>query len=231
MHPTNQTHMHSFDNSSTSVCSHGTVRSILSTATPFCVFHDDDNNTVVSYKVVHQTIYKNERHNTNQRHSGLHKIPESSNEICYPDNVEDIANRYEHVPSATTNLDGVVADLWSSNWHEMNDDDSITSAGTIMNRSVRQPQQEIVLVRSKYSYAQENASRLNGGTTSSYHRTISSPKSVWDCDDDSYFGFPWDAYKEAIASGATTKSVKKTKASSRYLPHNFERAAYALVEL
>ena len=225
-HPTKQMQAHPFDNSAASVCSHETTRSILSTATPFCVFYDDDNNTVVSYKIVHQAMNDNDRQNTNQRHSGLRKSPEPSIEICYPHNVEDISKRYEHAPLASSNLYGVAHDLWSSNWNEMNDDDSITSAGTVMNRCVQEPQQEIVFVRSKYSYAQENVSRLSGSTMSQPGISAS------DNNDNSYpSSFPWDAYKVAISSRAVTKSKKSTKlSSSRSLPHCFDRE-YVLVEL
>lgn len=218
-----QIQIHPFENSSASVCSRGTIRSILSTATPFCVFNDDDNNTVVSYKVVHQPIYENERRITDQYRCSFHKtLEESSTEIQYPHNVEDIANRYGNAPVATSNHHGVAADVWSSNWNEMYDDDSITSAGTILNREL---QQEIVLVRSKYSYAQENASRLNRNKKSS------AKKSDWNGDEGSDYAFPWDAYKEAISSGASRKMIKKTKSSSRYLPYYFDRATYAMVEV
>ena len=226
MNRTKHIHVLPIENSSASVRSHGTTLSILSTATPFCVFHDDDNNTVVSFKVEHRPVHEDERQSSTQRLSGLHDIPESSNEICYPTNVEDIANRNAQAPLAATNRHGPVGESWNSNCNEIYYDDSITSAVTILNRSLQRPHQEIVLVRSKYSYAQESASRLKDCTTSPF-RTISSAKSAAD----SNYGFPWDAYKEAISSSATAKSVKKTKSSSRYLPHYFDRATYAMVEL
>ena len=221
-----QIQIHHVDDSSASVCSHGTFRSILSTATPFCVFYDDDNNTIVTYKVMHRSFYENNRYFTNKCFDDIYHIPEPSDEIRYPHNVEDIANRLGHVPGATTKHHGIVTDVWSSNWNEMNDDDSITSAGTVLNRRLQPEQQEIVLVRSKYSYAQEDASWVNGMKTSPY-RTMLSTKSEWDCDSDSDVGFPWEAYKVAISSA----TVKKAKSTSRYLPNYFDRSTYTLVEL
>jgi hypothetical protein len=188
----------------------------------------------VSYEVVHEAIHENERLNMNQHRTGLLEIPETAGTIRYPHGVDNIANHTQHVSSPTTaaNLNGVVvADVWSSNWNEMNDDDSITSAGTVLRRSFRPPQHEIVLVRSKYSYAQESVSRLNGCTVSSC-RTTYPGKSVSDGGNNVQYGFPWEAYLEAISSGVATKSKKKVKKSaSQYLPKYFDRAAYTLVEL
>lgn len=201
------------DDCSESVCSQGTVCSILSTATPFCVFNDDDNNTVVSFKVVHQQMYNNEPCISDDY------LPESSNEKRKPQNFEDPEHFVGHIPVTASNRHGDVADVWSSNWNEMYDDDTITSAGTDMSRELKRQKEVIVLVRSRYSYAQENALRLNGDSKSAVKNVQSD------------FEFPWDAYKKAISSGTSMTSAKQPKLSPRKLPHHIHGAAYMLVEL
>ncbi len=201
------------DDCSESVCSQGTVCSILSTATPFCVFHDDDNNTVVSFKVVHQPMYNNEPCIPDDY------LSESSNAMRNPQIWEGPEHLTGDLPVTASNHHGDVADVWSSNWNEMYDDDTITSAGTMLSRELQRQKEVIVLVRSRYSYAQENALRLNGNDKSSVSN------------DQSDFVFPWDVYKKAISSGASMTSAKQPKLSSRKLPRHIRGAAYMLVEL
>ena len=202
------------DDCSESAHSQGTGCSILSTATPFCVFNDDDNNTVVSFKVVHQPMYNSEPCITDEY------LPDSSNAMRNTQKWEDPEHFIGCLPVTSSNHHGDVADVWSSNWNEMYDDDTITSAGTIMSRELRRQKEVIVFVRSRYSYAQENALRLNGSNNKS---------SV--TNDQSDFVFPWEAYKKAISSGASVTSVKQPKLSSRKLPRNIHGAAYMMVEL
>jgi hypothetical protein len=193
-----------------SVYSRSTTTSILSTATPFCVFNDDDNNTVVSYKVVHQPVAlipTYSRKNMYNKPSPMaYASPSTLVGQCYHQKQYEKCCCDDSYSEMKTNSSVSTHDItlhsmklssdsesWSVNWNEMNDDDTIASSDTIL-ASKLSPQNEIVFVRSKKG---TQVTRSQGELTTLNNLTSNATLCTRDPDDEQY-DFPWNAYKDSI---------------------------------